>query len=221
MDIIFFLKGILLGFAIAAPVGPIGILCIRRTVQYGRFSGLFSGLGAATADTIYAGIAAFGLNFASSLLIAGQFWLQLLGGLFLLYLGYKTFYAKIQGEERAVSHTTLISDFFSTFLLTLTNPATIFSFVAVFAALGLHTTEEEKIGADALLLVVGVFLGSGAWWLSLSEGITLFRKRFSYKRMLWINRIAGALIAVFGAVALLSALASLVVPLYCFLLKGT
>src|SRR3989338_6057086 len=95
MELNFFLKGIVLGFAIAAPVGPIGILCIRRTLQFGRFSGLFSGLGAATADVIYAVIAAFGLTFISNLLMAGQFWLRLIGGLFILYLGWKTFFSKI------------------------------------------------------------------------------------------------------------------------------
>ena len=94
MEIGFFLKGIVLGFSIAAPVGPIGILCIRRTLQFGRFSGLFSGLGAAAADVVYAVIAAFGLTFISNFLIAGQFWFQLIGGFFLIYLGWKTFFGK-------------------------------------------------------------------------------------------------------------------------------
>lgn len=175
MEISFLLKGIILGFSIAAPVGPIGILCIRKTLQFGRFSGLFSGLGAAVADVIYAIIAAFGLTFISNFLMAGQFWLRLIGGGFLLYLGWKTFFAKVSDKTKEISHTTLLNDFVSTFFLTITNPMTILSFLAVFAGLGLSSIQGSYL--EAAVLVVGVFLGSAAWWLLLSEGVTLFRKR--------------------------------------------
>src|SRR5262245_29758963 len=124
MEISFFIKGIILGFSIAAPVGPIGILCVRKTLQFGRLSGFFSGLGAAAADTVYGIIAAFGLTFISNLLLAGQFWLRLLGGLFLIYLGLKTFLSKPPKPENALSHKTLVGDFVSTFFLTMTNPMT-------------------------------------------------------------------------------------------------
>ena len=202
MEINFFLKGIILGFSIAAPVGPIGILCIRKTLQFGRFSGLLSGLGAATADVMYAIIAAFGLTFVSNFLMAGQFWLQLIGGGFLLYLGWKTFFAKLSNKTKEISHTTLLNDFISTFFLTITNPMTILSFLAVFAGLGLSNIQGSYIQASALVL--GVFLGSAAWWLLLSEGITLFRKKVSQGVMVWINRGAGIIIAGFGIVALLT-----------------
>ena len=128
-----FLKGIILGFSIAAPVGPIGILCIRKTLQFGRFSGLFSGLGAAVADTIFAVIAAFGLTLISDALLAGQFWLRLVGGAFLLYLGWKTFFTKVLDKSQKISHTNLLHDFISTFFLTITNPMTILAFIAIFA----------------------------------------------------------------------------------------
>lgn len=204
MEMNFFVKGLILGFWIAAIVGPIGILCIRRTLQFGRFSGLFSGLGAALADSLYAAVAAFGLTFVSNFLVAGQFWLKLVGGGFLLYLGWKTFCARPSDQAVKVSHTTLINDFISTFFLTLTNPTTILSFLAIFAGLGLATFQGDY--SQASLLVLGVFLGSSAWWLLLSEGITLFRKKVSQTVMRWINRIAGVIIAGFGALTLISLL---------------
>jgi threonine/homoserine/homoserine lactone efflux protein len=200
MEITLFLKGVILGLSIAAPVGPIGILCIRKTLQFGRFSGLFSGLGAALADAGYAAIAAFGLTFISNFLMAGQFWLQLVGGGFLLYLGWKTFFAKARAKAQAVSHTTLFNDFISTFFLTLTNPMTILSFLAIFAGLGLSSIQASY--SEAFILVLGVFLGSAAWWLLLCEGVTLFRKKVSEKVMQWINRIAGLMIIAFGIAAL-------------------
>jgi threonine/homoserine/homoserine lactone efflux protein len=198
----FLFKGIILGFAIAAPVGPIGILCIRRTLQFGRFSGLCSGLGAAAADVVYACIAAFGLTFISNILMAGQFWLRFVGGCFLLYLGWKTFFAKVDDSTEEVGHTNLAGDFVSTFFLTLTNPMTIFSFLAIFAGLGLSSM--ESVYFEAFSLVSGVFLGSSAWWLLLSEGVTLFRKRVSSKVRRRINRLAGIIIICFGIAALIT-----------------
>lgn len=202
MSLDFFLKGIILGFSIAAPVGPIGVLCIRRTLEFGRFSGLFSGLGAAFADAIYAVIAAFGLTFIANFLLEGQFWLRLIGGAFLLYLGWKTFIAEPRAQSKNITHTTLLNDFISTFFLTITNPMTILSFLAVFAGIGLSNIQGDYIQAGKL--VSGVFLGSAIWWLTLSEGITLFRKKVSHDVMRWINRAAGLIILSFGIVALLS-----------------
>ena len=200
MEINFFVKGIILGFSIAAPVGPIGVLCIRKTLQFGRLSGLFSGLGAAVADTVYGVVAAFGLTLISGFLIKGQFWLQLIGGVFLIYLGLKTFFSKTADSNSRISHKSLMGDFVSTFFLTVTNPMTILSYIAVFAGLGLSDTAENY--ANASLLVFGVFLGSALWWLILSEGITLFRKSISQKVMIWINRCAGMIIIAFGIAAI-------------------
>lgn len=202
MSIEFFLKGILLGFSIAAPVGPIGVLCIRKTLQFGRWSGLFSGIGAAAADATYAAIAAYGLTFVSNFLLSGQFWLGLIGGGFLLYLGWKTFTSKPGSQSKETPHTSLFYDFISTFCLTITSPMTIFTFLALFAGFGFTALEEDY--NQATNLVVGVFLGSAVWWLILSEGVTLFRKRVSQKVMIWINRIAGLIIAGFGVAALVS-----------------
>ncbi len=204
MELDFFIKGLILGFSIAAPVGPIGVLCIRKSLEFGRFSGFFSGLGAACADTIYAIIAAFGLTFISNFLLEEQFWLRLTGGIFLLYLGWKTCIAKPNTQSKTVSHTSLINDFISTFFLTITNPMTILSFVAVFAGLGLSNPEGSTFQSSRLVL--GVFLGSALWWLILSEGVTLFRQKVSNGVMKWVNRIAGLIIMGFGLSALLSLL---------------
>jgi len=130
-----FFKGLIIGFSIAAPVGPIGMLCIRRTLVYGRLSGLVSGLGAATADAVYGSIAAFGLAFVATFLVNQQGWLHLVGGLFLCYLGIKAFLAKPATATTTPESISLASDYASTFFLTLTNPLTILSFAAVFAGL--------------------------------------------------------------------------------------
>ncbi len=200
MDYSLFLRGLVIGFSIAAPVGPIGVLCIRRTLADGRISGLVTGLGAATADGMYGCVAGFGLTFISSVLIDQQLWLQLFGGLFLCYLGVKTLVSKPAEQEAKVGSTGLLSSYASTFLLTVTNPMTIISFAAIFAGLGLANTSGSY--ASALILVLGVFLGSAAWWLLLSGGVGLFRDKFNTQAMLWVNRISGVVIAVFGAIAL-------------------
>ncbi|MES2345051.1 MAG: LysE family transporter [Chlamydiota bacterium] len=196
MDPQFLIKGLILGFSIAVPVGPIGVLCIRRTLQYGRFSGFFSGLGAAAADTIYGVIAALGLSFVSDFLLDCELWLRLIGGVILILLGVKTFFAKTLQQSGKVMHKTLISDFISTFFLTMTNPMTILAYVAIFAGFGLTGIKGHHL--DATALIVGVFIGSACWWLILSQGVSFFRKRVDAYVMHWINRIAGLIIIFFG-----------------------
>src|SRR5881409_981452 len=137
MDQRFFVRGVAIGFSIAAPVGPIGVLCIRRTLAEGRLCGFASGLGAATADAVYGCVAGFGLTAVSNLLVSQQTWLRLIGGLFLCYLGVKSFFAGPAQTAAAPKSGALAGAYASTFLLTLTNPMTILSFAAVFAGLGL------------------------------------------------------------------------------------
>lgn len=202
MDIGFFFRGLIIGFSIAAPVGPIGILCIRRTLAEGSVSGLISGLGAATADAIYGFIAGFGLTFISSLLISQQIWLRLLGGGFLCYLGMKTFLTGPHKQSSSLKGRGLLSAYISTFFLTLTNPMTILSFMAIFAGLGVGSVGKGYIPAG--LLVAGVFLGSALWWLLLSNGVGLLGKKFNLAGLRWTNRISGIIITAFGVWALLS-----------------
>ncbi len=200
MDIPFLLKGIIIGFSIAAPVGPIGVLCIRRTLAEGRIAGLVSGLGAATADLFYGCVAGFGLTFISQFLIDQENWLRLLGGIFLLYLGIKTFLSTGSDETIKSEKGGLLGAYFSTFILTLTNPLTILSFAAIFAGLGIVNTSGNY--ASALMLISGVFLGSAAWWFLLSSGASFFQKKIDGQGLAWINRISGGIIVVFGMVAL-------------------
>jgi threonine/homoserine/homoserine lactone efflux protein len=205
MDPSTFARGLLLGLSIAAPVGPIGVLCIRRTITQGWRIGFLTGLGAATADATYGAIAAFGLTALSNLLIAEQFWLRLIGGIFLLYLGARTFFAKPATVAANTRANSLTGAYGSTFLLTLTNPTTILSFAAIFAGFGVASSGSTLAAA---VLVLGVFLGSALWWLLLSGGVTLLRSRFRPGALVWVNRISGVVIVLFGLISLAS-----VVPL--------
>lgn len=202
MDITLFGRGLGIGFAIAAPVGPIGLLCIQRTLNQGRLSGLVSGLGAATADAIYGCVAAFGLVAVSAFLVEQQQWLGVIGGLFLCYLAVRTFRAAPADAAASTRQGGLASDYGSTLFLTLTNPITILSFVAIFAGLGLAARSDDNLAA--MLIVAGVFCGSALWWLLLSGGVSIFRDRIGPEAMRWINRIAGIVIGAFGLYALLS-----------------
>ena len=203
MDTIILLKGLILGFVIAAPVGPIGVLCARRTLTHGRRAGFFSGMGAATADAIYGFIAAFGLTFVSNFLVGHQFWLRLVGGTLLCFLGTKTLISvPKENSELPPSARKYAGMYTSTFLLTLTNPMTIFSFAAVFAGFGLAGTKGSVTSAG--ILVLGVFLGSAIWWLLLVAVFSIFKKRFEHHELQWVNRIAGLIIAGSGILALLS-----------------
>jgi threonine/homoserine/homoserine lactone efflux protein len=198
----FLLKGLVIGFSIAAPVGPIGVLCIRRTLAEGRFSGLFSGLGAATADAVYGSIAGFGLTLISSFLLEQQSWIRLVGGGFLIYLGVKTFLSRPAEDAAGTRSQGLLGAYISTFFLTLTNPMTILSFAAIFAGLGLGAAAGNYI--SAAVLIVGVFLGSATWWTILSGGVSMFRQQFNRSALRWVNRISGIVILTFGATALWS-----------------
>lgn len=202
MDPDLLLKGGLIGISIAAPVGPIGVLCIRRTLAEGWLFGLVSGLGAATADAMYGCIAAFGLTFISSVLVSHQAMLRLIGGFFLCYLGVRTLLARPAVQAAAVKGSGLLRAYGSTFFLTLTNPMTIIAFAAVFAGLGLAGTTGDY--GSAALLVMGVFTGSALWWLLLSGGVGALRSRFPASGLKWVNRISGLIILGFGLFALSS-----------------
>ena len=200
MEVWTVLKGMGLGLAIAAPVGPIGLLCIRRSLTQGQLMGLVTGLGAATADGIYGCMAGFGLTAGADLLVDHAPALRLIGGVFLCYLGFTTLRADPATGAAQLSSRGLWGAYASTLLLTLTNPATILSFIAIFAGLGL-VGSSQSWGAS-LALILGVFLGSALWWLFLSWGVTLFSQRLTPSRLKWLNRLAGAAIFAFGVVAI-------------------
>jgi len=159
-------------------------------------------LGAATADAIYGAIAVFGLAMISDVLVTQQFCLRLFGGLFLCYLGISAFLTQPAQDAGAAEGAGLAKAYVSVFGLTLTNPMTILSFAAIYAGLGLGGGERDL--ADAGTMVLGVFLGSVLWWSALSGGVSLFRAKFTPASLVWINRISGAVILVFGLISLLS-----------------
>jgi threonine/homoserine/homoserine lactone efflux protein len=203
--LIFLLKGFVVGIIIAVPVGPVGIMCVRRTIFEGKLAGFVSGLAAATADAIFGFIAAFGLTFISDLLIGYHQWLRIAGGCYLLYIGgsavLKAPELRAGFEQDAES---LFRDYLSTFALTLTNPITILAFLGIFSAIGLG---GEKATFDrAAILVLGGWLGSLLWWLALSFGLGSLLRSFEARHLNWINRGSGTILFLSGA-------ALLVVPL--------
>lgn len=199
-----FLKGLIVGLSIAVPVGPIGILCIRRTLAQGRIIGLLSGLGAATADALYGGIAGFGLTFLSNFLIGQKIWFHLIGGGLLCILGIKTFLSMPAESGTSVEGSSFWNAYLSTFFLTLTNPMTLLFFVAVFAGLGIGSEIHHYVIAG--ILVSGVFIGSAMWWLVLVGFTGILQALFSFRRLQWLNRISGLIIIGFGLYAFLSLL---------------
>src|SRR5512136_2694076 len=207
-DLPLVLKGMIIGFSIAAPVGPIAVLCIRRTLAEGRAYGLVSGLGAATADAFYGTLAALGLTLASAFLIDQANWLRLVGGAYLCYLGVKTFRSQPARRAAEARGRGLLGAYTSTLFLTLTNSLTIFAFAAIFAGVGAEAAAGNTIGA--LNVVLGVFLGSAIWWFILVTLTSLFRARLNTTGLVWINRVSGLVIVGFGLVILYG----IIVPLF-------
>lgn len=201
MEPIFFLKGLIIGFAMAVPIGPLGIMCIRKTLAEGHSRGLIIGLGAATADSFYGSIAAFSLTLVSDVITSQHFWLRLAGGGLLLFLGIRTFRAKCKDPKIPVVNKGLLGSYITSFLLALTNPVTLFAFVAVFAAFGLG---QKLFVYSACILVLGVFMGSCLWFLTLGYIVTHFRKNLDAGGLRWVNRISGGLIILSGVVAFVS-----------------
>lgn len=198
------LKGIVVGFLIAAPVGPVGLLCIRRALADGRIAAFVAGLGAAVADTFYGAVAGMGLSLISDFLMQWRTPLSLIGGVFLLILGWDAWRKPLTLGQPGNVHMGLFRDFTATLTITLTNPATILAFMAVFAALG--GSQFSADDGQAWLLIPGVFIGSALWWMTLSGLASAVRNRFNELWLLRLNRISGALLGLSGAGAMLSTL---------------
>lgn len=202
MSIYLLIEGIMIGLVVAVPVGPLGLLCINRALMLGPLCGLCSGLGVATADAIAAGIAALGITLISGFLVDHQVLLRLIGGVFLCYLGYKIYRSKPVSRGSISSVNGLLSAFATTFFLTLSNPVTILSFVAIYA--GWHVPALHGRYIAAATLTAGVFTGSALWWVALFIGLTTFHEKFNLKFLFLVHRVSGAVIAAFGVVVLLS-----------------
>ncbi len=197
MDATVLFKGLIIGFAMAVPIGPLGALCIRKTLAEGRARGMVIGLGAATADALYGGIAAFGLTFVQDVIDSHAFWVRLIGALLLLLLGLRTLRAKRADPLKFFDSRGRWSIYVSSFLIALTNPLTIFAFLAVFATFGLA---HDRGSAEAILVVLGIFTGSALWFVTLGAVATMFQSKVTSGGLRWVNRVAGALIIVSGIV---------------------
>lgn len=195
-----FVRGLIIGLSVAATIGPMAVLCMRRTLAQGRAAGLVTGLGVATADGVYGAVAALGLTVVANLLLAERFWLQLIGGAFLCYLGIVTALAAPAERAASAAPTSLRRAYLSALALTLTNPLTILSFAAIFAGLG----AAAGGGPGAAALVGGVFLGSVCWWVVLTTLVATLRGRITAGGLRWVNRASGAVILVAGLLTVVS-----------------
>ena len=194
------MKGIAVGFFVAAIVGPIAILCIRRTLLEGQMAGLAVGLGVAIADGMYALIAGLGLTIIFDFLDTHRTLIQFLGSLFLIFLGMKTFFEKPTSQETHIQETNFRRTILNTFLLTLTNPLTVFSFMGIFASLNLETDSY----VTSIILALAVFTGSLLWWILLTSFLRVFHTKVTQNTLILINKISGALISTFGVLGILS-----------------
>lgn len=201
--VLLLIKGIIVGFAIAAPVGAIGVLCIRRTLVGNYLLGISTGLGAGLADVCYASIAALGLASIADFLIAHEFWLKLIGATALIWVGVRIYKScpirerELNGEEHSYTQA-----FFSAYFLTMTNPITILAFVAVFTAMGVDQLDDNW--QQPLTLILGVAAGACGWWLSLSTGVMLMRNRISENILVKINHVSGTVLILFAFGILIS-----------------
>jgi threonine/homoserine/homoserine lactone efflux protein len=205
MGIILFLKGLLIGFLASIPMGPIGVLCIQRTLNKGRKSGFYSGLGAATGDAVYAIIAGFGISIIISFIEEKHIYFQVIGGIIIVILGLNTFYTNPakQIKVQRLNQNSIFEDFLSVFFLTITNPMPFFFFLAMFAGLNIANNSPLdllRIG----LMVLGIFTGSTFWWFLLSTVVSFFSHRFRLRSLWWINKIAGIITFFLGLAAILS-----------------
>ena len=201
--LLFFLKGIGAGFVVAAPVGPVAVLCVRRTLAQGALSGYVTGFGAAIADTFYGIVAAYGVSFVAGFLTDNDFWFRLIGGILLCVLAAKTLFT---GPVEAQTQTTngMAGDFLSALIITGTNPITVIAFGVVFTSIGIAAAGETFERAEAL--IAGVFVGSMLWWATLTGIASLFRSRVNRSGIRWINRVSASVILATGVAVLISAI---------------
>lgn len=204
---ILIVSGAIIGLIVAAPIGPVNLICIRRTFAYGPLNGFLSGLGAALGDGVFAIITAFGLTAVSQLIEGYSFWLSLVGGIMMVGFGLHTFRADVQlpcngeGPREGQGSSSLVGALVSTFALTITNPATLFGFAALFAGIA-GLAEDDATFFGATLLVGGVVAGSAAWWLTITTITGIFHKHIDAKVMRRINQVFGGLVTSFGVVIL-------------------
>lgn len=204
MSIELFLKGIIIGLMVSIPLGPIGVLCVQRTLNKGRRAGFVSGLGAASADTVFSLIAGLGITFVISFVQTHHIYFQIIGGIVVMYLGIHIFYTNPVRQIRMqrLNRNKLSQDFLSVFLLTITNPMAIFFFLAIFAGINIAAGPMHLLPLGSM--VAGVFAGAVSWWFLLSTLVNFFRHRFRLRIIWWMNKVAGVIIFALGIAAIVS-----------------
>ncbi len=202
----FFLKGLLIGFSLAAPIGPVGMIIIFRTIRQGRIAAFTLGFAVALADSMFGMIAGFGLTAIASYLMVHMNWMKIIGGSFMIFLAIKAFSKKIAMMEEKESNNDLIKQVLSIFILVLTNPQTILVYIAMMAGLGLGTDNMNHFNAS--VVIAGVFTGSLCWWFLLTTITSLFKAKINLTRLKLVNTINGLLLSVVGAWAIISAMTS-------------
>lgn len=196
------IKGCIVGLGASIPLGPLGVLCVQKTLSKGRNSGLITGLGASVSDTLYAAISLLGLAFIEELIQENREWVMLVGGAIIILIGLKIYLTNpIKQIRQKNTHKKHFEDFFEAFFMTITNPGAIFLIISLLAAVGISIGDE--VGKASIVAILwGVFIGSAVWWFTLSTTINIFRKRFRLKQLIMINRISGIVIAVLGIISM-------------------
>ena len=195
------LKGFIVGLGASIPLGPLGVLCVQKTLSKGRNSGLFTGLGASVSDTIYAGISLIGLSFVENLINENRAIVMLVGGAIILLIGLKVYTTNpIKQIRQKSSNKRHLEDFAEAFIMTISNPGALFLILGLFAAVGINSSDNAG-NVTIITTLWGVFLGTATWWFLLSTTINVFRKKFRLKQLMLINRIAGIIIAVLGIIS--------------------
>lgn len=206
MEFIYLLNGFIIGLTASIPLGPVGLICIQKTLNGRLKNGIASGLGAASADTFFAIVAAFGISAVHNFIEAQQLYLRIAGGIILIGLGLKFFLTNpaIQIRKQRNRGNSMWADFVSVFVLTLSNPLTVFVFGAVFAGFGI--IPDNSTWFEMSELVLGIFIGAGTWWIVLVSTVNVFRYKFRLRRLWWMNKIMGVIITAFGLFAIISVL---------------
>lgn len=197
-----FIKGFAVGLGASIPLGPIGIICVQKTLSKGRNSGFISGLGATMTDVIFAAIALFSLAFIQDIITKQRAWVMLVGGVIVALFGLKLFLTNPvkQIRQKNAGNNRYWGDFFSAFIMTITNPGAFFLILGAFAIVGLDITNSSSNYVIATILW-GVFLGAASWWFILSTSINVFRKKFRLRQLLIINRVSGIIVMVLGVIS--------------------
>jgi len=202
MDFVVVIKGIIIGLMVSVPLGPMGMVVVQRTLSKGRLSGFLSGLGAASADTLFSIIAVMGFGFIIDFVEEKRFYFEIVGSLFVIYIGLRIFYSNpVTQIRRRQKKNTLFADYITVFLMTFSNPLAIFVFLALFAAV--HFVTESQHYLTSFLIVLGVFAGASLWWFTITTLVSLYRQKFRLKRLWWLNKITGAIISLLGLIALI------------------